>query len=149
MSNAKKLYRSKTNRVIFGVCGGLGEYFETDPLIVRILFVVLSLINGAGIIAYLILAVVVPEEEKKIKKNDNAVEEVQEKTQELAEELKSGSWIKNTRNIFGLVIVLIGLNVLFEQVFQYSPFAWINWGIVWGLLIILIGSKIILGSSKK
>jgi phage shock protein PspC (stress-responsive transcriptional regulator) len=151
MSNAKKLYRSKTNRVIFGVCGGLGEYFETDPLIVRILFVVLSLVNGAGIIAYLILAVVVPEDdkEKKVKKNGNTVEEVQEKTQELAEELKSGNWLKSTKNIFGLIIVLIGLNVLFEQVFQYSPFAWINWGIVWGLIIILIGSRIMLGSYKK
>ena len=151
MSNAKKLYRSKTNRVIFGVCGGLGEYFETDPLIVRILFVVLSLVNGAGIIAYLILAVVVPEDEKekKAKKSGNTVEEVQEKTQELAEELKSGNWLKSTKNIFGLIIVLIGLNVLFEQVFQYSPFAWINWGIVWGLIIILIGSRIMLGSYKK
>jgi len=151
MSSSKKLYRSKTNRVIFGVCGGLGEYFETDPLIVRILFVILSLINGAGIIAYLILAVVVPEDdkEKKAKKNGNTVEDVQEKTQELAEELKSGNWLKSTKNIFGLVIVLIGLNVLFEQIFQYSPFSWINWGIVWGLIIILIGSRIILGSNKK
>lgn len=149
MSNTKKLYRSKTNRVIFGVCGGLGEYFETDPLIVRILFVALSLINGAGIIAYLILAVVVPEEERKAKKNGSAVAEVQEKTQELAEELKDGSWLKSAKNIFGLIIVLIGLNVLFEQVFQYSPFAWINWEIIWGLIIVLIGWRIIWGSNKK
>jgi len=149
MSNTKKLYRSKDNRIIFGVCGGLGEYFEVDALIVRILFVILSLINGAGIVAYLILAIVVPEDNKDKKAKKNGVEEVQEKTQDLAEELKTNSWLKNSKNIFGLVIVLIGLNVLFEQVFQYSPFAWINWGIVWGLLIILIGSRIILGSSKK
>ena len=149
MSNTKKLYRSKDNRIIFGVCGGLGEYFEVDALIVRILFVILSLINGAGIVAYLILAIVVPEDNKDKKAKKNGVEEVQEKTQDIAEELKTNSWLKNSKNIFGLVIVLIGLNVLFEQVFQYSPFAWINWGIVWGLLIILIGSRIILGSSKK
>jgi len=151
MSNTKKLYRSKANRVIFGVCGGLGEYFETDPLIVRILFVVLSLLNGVGIIAYLILAVLVPEDdkEKKVKKNGNTVEEVQEKTQELAEELKDGGWIKNAKNIFGLIIVIIGLNALFEQVFQYSPFTWINWGLVWGLIIVIIGLKIIFGSNKK
>jgi phage shock protein C len=149
MSNTKKLYRSKENRIIFGVCGGLGEYFEVDPLIVRVLFVILSLINGVGIIAYLILAVVVPEDNKDKKAKKGGVEEVQEKTQDLAEELKTNSWLKNSKNIFGLVIVLIGINVLFEQVFQYSPFAWINWGIVWGLLIILIGSRIILGSSKK
>lgn len=151
MSNTKKLYRSKNNRVIFGVCGGLGEYFEIDPLIVRILFVVLSLLNGVGIIAYLILAVLVPEgdKEKKNKKNGNTVEEVQEKTQELAEELKDGGWIKNVKNIFGFIIVLIGLNALFEQVFQYSPFAWINWGLIWGLIIVIIGLKIILSSNKK
>lgn len=147
MSNTKKLYRSKNNRIIFGVCGGLGEYFETDPLIVRILFVILSLLNGAGIIAYLILAVVVPEDEKEKKSKKNDVE-TGEKT-EIVEELKSGSWFKSAKNIFGLIIVLIGLNVLFEQVFQYSPFSWIDWGIVWGLLIILIGSRIILGSNKK
>jgi phage shock protein C len=114
MSNIKKFYRSKNNRVIFGVCGGLGEYFEIDPLIVRILFIILSLVNGIGVIAYLILAIIVPEDdkEKKAKKNGNTVEEIQEKTQDLAEELKTGSWLKSSKNIFGLIIVLIGLNVI-------------------------------------
>jgi phage shock protein C len=151
MSNTKKLYRSKTNRVIFGVCGGLGEYFETDPLLMRILFVILSFINGVGLIAYLILAVVVPEQngEKKSKKNGSAMEEVQERTQEIAEEIKDNNWLKSAKNICGLVIVLIGMNILFEQVFQYSLFTWVNWGIIWGLVIVLIGLRIISRSNKK
>lgn len=152
MVNTKKLYRSKTNRVFFGVCGGLGEYFEVDPLIIRILFIILSFTGGSGIIIYLILAVIIPEAdvEKKSKKNGDVVGQTQEKAQEMAEEIKRNSnWFNNVKNIVGLVIVLVGLNVLFEQVFKYSPFSWINWGIIWGFVIIFIGSRIILVSNKK
>jgi phage shock protein C len=152
MNNTKKLYRSRTNRVIFGVCGGLGEYFEVDSLIIRILFIILSFTGGSGIIIYLILAVIIPEAdgEKKIKKNGDVIGQTQEKAQEMAEEIKrNGNWLGSVKNIIGLVIVLVGLNILFEQVFNYSPFTWVNWGVIWGLIIILIGSKIIFGSNKK
>jgi phage shock protein C len=152
MSNTKKLYRSRTNRVIFGVCGGLGEYFEVDPLIIRILFIILSFTGGSGIIIYLILAVIIPEAdgEKKSKKNGDVIGQTQEKAQEMAEEIKRNSnWLGSVKNIIGLVIVLVGLNILFEQVFNYSPFSWVNWGVIWGLIIVLIGSKIIFGSNKK
>lgn len=57
---SKKLYRSGKNRILFGVCGGLAEYFEIDPVIVRVIFVMLALFSGIGFIAYLILMIVVP-----------------------------------------------------------------------------------------
>lgn len=57
----KKLHRSTTNKMIAGVCGGLGEYFNIDPTIVRVGFVVLALPGGfPGVIPYLILAVIMP-----------------------------------------------------------------------------------------
>ena len=57
----KKLHRSTTNKMIAGVCGGLGEYFNIDPTIVRVGFVVLALPGGfPGVIPYLILAVIIP-----------------------------------------------------------------------------------------
>lgn len=56
----KKIYRSRDERVIFGVCGGLGKYFGIDPLLFRILFISFLLINGSGIIIYLILFLVLP-----------------------------------------------------------------------------------------
>jgi len=57
----KRLYRSKENRVIAGVCGGLGEFFNVDPTIFRIIAVLLLLPGGApGLIPYLILWVLVP-----------------------------------------------------------------------------------------
>jgi phage shock protein C len=59
---SKRLYRSKTDRKIGGVCGGLAEYFNIDPTIVRIIFVILLLPGGLpGFIPYIILWIVVPE----------------------------------------------------------------------------------------
>lgn len=58
----KRLVRSRTERMIGGVCGGLGEYFSIDPTIIRVLWVVITLLGGAGVIAYVILWVVMPQE---------------------------------------------------------------------------------------
>jgi phage shock protein C len=56
----KKLYRSETNRWLLGVCGGLGEYFDVDPTLIRILFVVFALVFGGGFLLYLILWIIIP-----------------------------------------------------------------------------------------
>lgn len=58
----KRLYRSKTNRTIAGVCGGIGEYFGIDPTIVRLLWVGFSLAGGVGIIFYIAALIIIPEE---------------------------------------------------------------------------------------
>jgi len=61
----KRLYRSKKDRMLCGVCGGIAKYFEIDPTLVRLLWVILTLLSfGAGVIAYLIACVIVPEEPK-------------------------------------------------------------------------------------
>jgi phage shock protein C len=61
---AKTLYRSRTQRMVGGVCGGLGAFFGIDPTLVRLLFVIGSLFGWAGflILTYLIMILVVPEE---------------------------------------------------------------------------------------
>jgi phage shock protein C len=58
---AKKLYRSKTNRKIWGISGGLAEYFDVDPTLVRVLTVVSIFISGLGLIAYIVMRFVVSE----------------------------------------------------------------------------------------
>ncbi|MBP5309884.1 MAG: PspC domain-containing protein [Lachnospiraceae bacterium] len=57
----KELKKSNTNRVVCGVCGGLGEYFNVDPTVVRLLWIAFSLMGGSGILAYIIAAVIMPE----------------------------------------------------------------------------------------
>lgn len=59
---ARKLYRSRTDRKVAGVCGGLGEYFNVDPTLIRVLFVLAALPGGPGLVLYIVLALVMPEE---------------------------------------------------------------------------------------
>jgi phage shock protein PspC (stress-responsive transcriptional regulator) len=56
----KRLYRSRTQRMIGGVCGGLANYLNADPTLIRLLMVLFALAGGPGLIAYLILWIVVP-----------------------------------------------------------------------------------------
>lgn len=58
---SKQLYRSRTNRKIAVVCGGLGEYMNLDPTIIRLIWVLLILCAGTGLLAYLIAALIIPE----------------------------------------------------------------------------------------
>lgn len=57
----KKLYKSSTDRKLFGVCGGIAEYFGIDSTWIRLLLVIFSLAGGCGLVVYLIAALVVPE----------------------------------------------------------------------------------------
>ncbi|CDA20926.1 phage shock protein C PspC [Bacteroides sp. CAG:144] len=61
MTSVKRLYRSSDNRVFAGICGGLGEYFDVDPTVVRVVYVLLSLLTAfMGILLYIILLFVIP-----------------------------------------------------------------------------------------
>ena len=60
----KRFYRSKTDRVFAGVCGGLAQYFSMDPLLIRLLLVVLAMVGGGGILIYIILWIVAPEKQE-------------------------------------------------------------------------------------
>src|SRR6478672_7446247 len=59
-----KLYRSTTDRMIAGVCGGLGAYLNIDPVVVRLFFVLLTLCGGGGVLIYLLLWIIIPCDEQ-------------------------------------------------------------------------------------
>ncbi|MDD4876650.1 MAG: PspC domain-containing protein [Dehalococcoidales bacterium] len=63
---AKKLYRSRTDRKIWGVCGGVSKYFDVDPTIIRIIFVASVLCGTLGIWVYIIMAIIVPLEANEV-----------------------------------------------------------------------------------
>ncbi len=58
----KKVFRSRRDKVLGGVCGGLGIYFDIDPVLIRIIFVLSGLFHGFGVIAYIILWIIIPDE---------------------------------------------------------------------------------------
>ena len=69
----KKLYRSKQQRMICGVCGGMAEYFNIDVTLVRLAFAGLSIICGGGILAYIVAAILIPEEGTSIEYPENII----------------------------------------------------------------------------
>ncbi|MFZ2969735.1 MAG: PspC domain-containing protein [Minisyncoccia bacterium] len=90
----KKLFRSRKDRILFGVCGGLGSYFKIDPNIFRVLFIILFFASGTGLLLYVILVIFIPNEGGK-RVEENKFEEVaefkkraEEKVQDIAKEIK-------------------------------------------------------------
>ena len=57
----KRLYKSRTNKKVAGVCGGIGEYFDIDPTLVRLGFVALSFLAGGGLLVYIVAAIIIPD----------------------------------------------------------------------------------------
>ena len=62
MEPTRKLYRSRKNRKLAGVCGGLGEYLNVDPTVIRVLFILLTALGGTGLVVYLGMWIIVPDE---------------------------------------------------------------------------------------
>ena len=61
MDERKRLYKSRNNKMICGVCAGIADYFNIDPAIVRVLWAVLALAAGTGVLAYIACAIILPE----------------------------------------------------------------------------------------
>lgn len=145
----KKFYRSRTDRVLFGVCGGLGQYFKVDPILFRLLFVLLLFVEGSGILLYLIMVIVTPEEpgapESSDRNLEKEIDELGGRMDQKAKEISRSAnidekSIRESRNLLGIFIVLIGLFFLARQV---MPFIWFDMDIVWALAIVIIGLYII------
>lgn len=58
----KRLYKSSTDKKVCGVCGGIANYFDVDPTVIRLIWVILTLVGGSGLIAYIIAAIIMPDE---------------------------------------------------------------------------------------
>ena len=70
----KKLYKDRQNEKICGVCAGIAKYFSIDPTLVRLALVVFCLLGGSGILAYIIFAIVMPNEPDQLEGPDNVVD---------------------------------------------------------------------------
>ncbi len=158
----KKLYRSRTDRMLWGVCGGLARYFNIDPTIVRLIAVLTIFIDGLGILAYIILAIVVPLEGSKtaepkatIKEN---VEEMKTTATDLGRQFRSGfgqekapaEEVPRPRQgnliIVGVILLILGVVFLMGN---FNIFWWWRWGTLWPLILVAIGVLIIWSARKR
>ncbi len=127
----KRIYRSSTNKIIAGVCGGLGEYFAIDPVFVRVFAVLLAIIpHGFGLIAYIVAWIIIP------KRDDLVVEDAPP-----TKEQPLSTW---NSYLPGIILVGIGLLLLARE-FWY----WFDWGDFWPILLIVGGLYLILRRTVK
>lgn len=151
MATNKKLYRSKEDKVIFGVCGGLGEYFSIDPVIVRIIFVVLAVWGGSGILAYIILAIVIPEVpfkkgEKASSKDKKTERAIEENVDKLAKDVEEATRRHPERGemVFGLILLFLGISLLANNFFPFF-----NIFKLWPVVLIILALAILFGGEKE
>jgi len=134
----KKLYRTEKDKMIAGVAGGLGKYFNVDPTLIRIIFVLLAFWGGAGLLFYLLLVFIIPKQGEK----EAVAEEIGGKVDKLAGKIKkkgkelTGKRPLSKRKIAGLIILIIGAYLLLNAVF---PFQFLRWAFFWPALIIVVG----------
>lgn len=118
----RRLYRSRTNRMISGVCGGLAEFMNIDPVIVRISFILLAFVGGFGFLLYLIGIIIIP----------NAPSQYPiEKTHENSGHAAFWGWL----------LIIIGVLLLFPQL-TFIPtidFWSLPWMSIWAVLFIALG----------
>ncbi|HOV98238.1 MAG TPA: PspC domain-containing protein [Bacteroidota bacterium] len=132
MAQTKRLYRSTKNKILAGICGGIAEYLDTDPTFVRIIWIVLTLLGGSGIILYIIAYLIMPE-------NPEKTGEVQTETNSKA-------------NIFlgSLLIILGGLLLLdTTDVISFHRLWATSWEYILPLTFILIGFALLLGRKRR
>lgn len=125
----RRLYKSKTNKIIAGVCGGLAEYFDVDTVIMRVLFVLLAFFGGSGFILYIACWIIMP-------KNAGAAE---------GQNGSGESRTTSARKMFGIVLIVGGAILLFSNLGFFSFLhVWdISWSFVFPILLILLGMAII------
>lgn len=120
-----RLTRSRDDRVIAGVCGGLGRYLGVDPVLIRVATVIFVLLAGTGLLAYLIAWIVIPEEEPA--------------TRSTAATTAAPSGERTGAMVFGVVLVGVGTLLLLDRV---VPF--LSWRYVGPLVLIAIGVLVVM-----
>jgi phage shock protein PspC (stress-responsive transcriptional regulator) len=160
-----RLYRNRKDRMLLGVCGGLGKFFGIDPTIVRVIFVLLAF-TGFGILAYIVIAIIAPLEESQKGTPQGIVEENVTEIKDTAAKL--GNDIRNTfdgkrkepgeeetaareqtrrNSALGIIIIVIGIICLLGAL---NILHWINWwGAIGAIALIGLGVLLIAGMGRK
>ena len=112
----KKLYKSSNDKVLAGVCGGFAEYFAVDTVVVRLLWIVFTFMGFAGLIAYIIAAIIMPESPLSGSLSDNYTS-----SDGYGTEQKTGNKGRSTSIVLGIILILFGGFVLLKYFIPWIP----------------------------
>lgn len=136
----KRLYRSRTDALLGGVCGGIGEHLGVDPTLVRVVFAVLALASGVGILIYLLLWLIVPREGEPQSAPQETVRsgasEIADRVRELGHAARSAVARRDVG--FAAVLILLGVFLLLRNLGLWWPW-WLRFDILGPILLIAVG----------
>jgi len=136
---ARKLYRNNSDKIIAGVCSGLAEYLNIDPVIVRIIALGLFFMHGFGLLTYIIAWVIIPPQNS-------------DKYQETPEPKKNSQASGSTKIIIGAVLIVFGALIALDKSFYYTRFISDLFDFAWQYffpLALIIAGAFILFQGKK
>jgi phage shock protein C len=145
-----RLYRSETNRTIAGVCGGLGEFLGIAPLIIRIFFIIWTILGEFSVIVYFILWVVIPNKSSSDAGETFKSDELGSRFRLMGRELGEVARQPNQELITFAGVGLIGWGV-FYLVRQFG-FSWLNWDFslyLWPALLIFAGAVVLIRAAAR
>ena len=135
----KRVYRSRKEVMIGGVCGGLAEYLDIDPVIVRLVMVLLLFAGGAGLLIYILGWIVIP---KTPETNQTKEAITSTTTSDTPSSSETAERPERGRLLAGLILIILGFIFLFSK---FLP--WFSFGKLWPLILIILGVLLILKSS--
>lgn len=139
MSEQRKLLRNRSDRMLAGICSGLAHYFGVDPLLMRLVFVALALVNGLGFVIYLIMWIIVPDETSQHLSGEDMVNanlrDMGEQAKRIGRTLTGGA---QGRTIVGIALVVLGGLFLPQQIIPNF-----HLGLLWPIALIGVGIYII------
>jgi phage shock protein C len=149
----KRLYRSRKDKIIAGVCAGIGRYFDIDPVIVRIIAIVLFFWGGSGIIAYIIAVIVIPLEPEPDQMIEKKTTRAKSAAGEEKPETVAGTPSNTGALIAGIVLILLGGIFLLRNFPFFDHYYW--WfrhqigHIFWPAVLIAFGAFMIVRGTRK
>lgn len=150
-----RLYRSKTDRFLGGVCGGLGKYLGFNSAIVRLIFLVLIFGTGWGVLLYLALWILLPAEGAPEARTGDVGDQFADRMRGVGEDIRQAAEKPNPRAglWFGAALILVGAFLFAQRLGEALGIVWLNnwlgWQMVFPVLIIVIGVAIILRGTHK
>jgi phage shock protein C len=146
----KRLYKSRNNKVIAGVCGGIAEYFDVDPLLIRIITVIFFFAGGFALLAYIVGMIIIPSQPW-----ERAWEGATPQGQPAASAGGTQNESRNSRGsvIVGAVLMLFGIHFLLRNIPFFDSYYWwfwdTGWHFIWPSMLILAGLLVIFLGSRK
>ncbi len=150
METGKQLTRSRSDYMLGGVCAGLGRYFGIDPTIVRLIFVLLAISGGSGVLLYLVLWIAIPREDQAASQAPLSGDEFGRRARQMGEEMRQVAAQPNTRTaqFLGIALVVVGLIYLVQNL--HLPWLdWFNSNIAWPAVLIIAGGLLLMRAFRK